>query len=71
MQLSAFVLIGTILSYDQFFATVEFNLNPIANGGPSLAILPINSIPCKIELGRKIYVVKAEEQDVPIISCEK
>jgi len=70
-MIETFVLIGTILSHDQFLATIEFNLNPATNGGPSIAVLPIESIPCKIEVGKKIYVVKEKSQDIPTISCEK
>jgi hypothetical protein len=70
-MIETFVLIGTILSHDQFLATIEFNLNPATNGGPSIAVLPIESIPCKIEVGKKVYIVKEKSQDIPTISCEK
>jgi hypothetical protein len=69
--LASFVLVGTVMSYDDFLATISFNMNPVQNGGPSLAVLPVEAIPCKIEVGKKIYVVKDESQDVPVISCEK
>ena len=69
--LSSFVLIGTIVSSDNFLSTVEFDLNPAANGGPSIAVLPNQAIPCDIEIGKKIYVVKHETQEMPIITCEK
>jgi len=71
MLLTNFVLVGTILSYDAYLATVEFQLNPATNGGPSLAVIPIEGIPCKIEVGKKIYVVKHEQQETPMISCER
>ena len=71
MVLKSFVLVGTILSYDSFLATVSFNLNPSKNGGPSIAVLPIEAIPCEVTVGKKVYVVKYEEQEVPIITCEK
>jgi len=70
MILKSFVLIGTILSYDSQFTTVEFNLNPATNGGPATAILPSASVPCKIEIGKKIYVVKEEAMKFPQIVCE-
>lgn len=70
IPLASFVLVGTIVSSDAFLATVEFNLNPATNGGPSIAVLPIEAIPCKIEIGKKIYVVKNEQQKVPVITCE-
>ena len=69
--MTSFVLIGTVLSFDTFLATVEFQMNPAVNGGPGVAVLPINAIPCDVEVGKKIYVVKHEEQETPIISCEK
>ena len=69
--LTSFVLVGTILSSDSFLTTVEFNLNPAVNGGPSIAVLPNHAIPCKIEAGGKIYITKDKSQDVPTISCEK
>lgn len=71
MTLANFVLVGTIISSDPFLSTVEFNLNPATNGGPSIAVLPNDAIPCKIEIGKKIYVVKDDHNDVPIITCEK
>ena len=67
--LSSFVLVGTIISSDQFLSTVEFTLNPATNGGPSIAVLPNEAIPCKIEIGKKIYVVKDQKQEVPVITC--
>ncbi len=69
--LSNFVLVGTIVSSDAFLSTVEFTLNPATNGGPSIAVLPNEAIPCEVEVGKKIYVVKADHQAVPVITCEK
>ena len=68
--LETFVLIGTILSFDTVFSTVEFNINPAVNGGPSVAILPNYAIPCEVEVGKKIYVVKNKNQEQPVISCQ-
>jgi len=68
--MTSFVLIGTILSFDTFLTTVEFQTNPPGNGGPSLAVVPIEAIPCEIEVGKKVYIVKYEKQEVPTISCE-
>ena len=59
--LTSFVLIGTVVSSDQFLSTVEFTLNPATNGGPSIAVLPNEAIPCKVEVGKKIYVVKKNQ----------
>ena len=69
MVLNSFVVVGIDLSHDNFLATVEFNLNPATNGGPSVAILPVKAIPCEVVIGRKIYIVKDEGQEIPTISC--
>jgi len=69
--LKSFVLVGVILSYDNFLATVEFNLNPATNAGPSIAVLPIKSIPCDIFPGKKIYIVKQDTQETSTIICNK
>jgi len=71
MTPASFVLIGTVLSFDSFFATVEFQTNPPVNGGAALAVMPIAAIPCDIEKGKKLYVVKYENQETATISCEK
>jgi hypothetical protein len=70
-SLETFVLVGTILSTDSFLTTVEFNLNPATNGGPSIAVLPNKAIPCEIKIGNTIYVVKEKLQEVPTITCKK
>ena len=70
IPLNTFVLVGTILSSDGYLSTVEFNLNPATNGGPSVAVLPNHAIPCDVVVGKKIYVVKDENQDIPVITCE-
>jgi hypothetical protein len=69
--LTSFVLVGTILSFDSFFTTVEFQTNPPLNGGGSIAVMPLNAIPCDIKIGNTIYVVKQELQEVPVITCKK
>ena len=70
MILKTFVLVGTILSHDEVLSTVEFNLNPAVNGGPSVAVLQNAAIPCEIKVGKKIYIVKSEEMEHPVITCE-
>ena len=70
MILKTFVLVGTILSHDSVRVTVEFNLNPAVNGGPSIAVLQNSAVPCDIEVGKKIYIVKDESMEYPQISCE-
>jgi hypothetical protein len=69
--LSSFVLIGTVVSHDPVLATVEFNLNPATNGGPAIGIMTVASIPCEVKVGKKIYIVKEENQKIPVISCDK
>ncbi len=71
MALNTFVLVGTILSHDTLLATVEFNLNPKVNGGPAVAVLPNSAIPCEIKVGKRIFVVKDENMEHAIISCEE
>lgn len=71
MTLETFVLVGTILSLDTVFATIEFNVNPSVNGGPAVAVLPIAAIPCEAEVGRTIYVVKNENEKHSQVVCEK
>jgi len=66
-----FVLVGTILSFDPFLATIEFQTNPPVNGGASLAVMPVEAIPCDVEVGKKVYVVKHENQETPTITCER
>jgi hypothetical protein len=70
VTLSSFVLVGTILSYDTTFSTVEFNLNPATNGGPSIAVLPNTAIPCEIKVGKTIYVVKDRDVEYPVVTCK-
>lgn len=69
MILKSFVLIGTIMSHDSLLSTVEFNLNPATNGGPSIAVIPNSAIPCKVEVGKNIYVIKDENMDYPQVVC--
>lgn len=71
MTLTSFVLIGTILSHDNFLATVEFQLNPETNGVPGIAVIPVEGIPCDVEVGKKIYVVKYKDVEIPAITCKK
>ena len=61
MMLSSFVLVGTILSHDNLRATVEFNLNPAVNGGPSIAVLQNAAIPCEVEVGIRSTLSKMSQ----------
>ena len=70
ITLSTFVLIGTVVSHDTVLATVEFELNPPTNGDASIGILTLQSIPCEVKVGKKVYVVKHENQEYPVITCE-
>jgi len=71
MTLTSYVLIGTILSHDPVFATIQFSINPETNGKPGIAVMPISAIPCEVNVGGKVFVVKNENNDYPVISCEK
>ena len=70
MTLNSFVLVGIIMSHDSQLSTVEFNLNPATNGEPAVAIIQNTAIPCEVKVGRKIYVVKGEDDEHPEITCE-
>ena len=67
--LTTFVLIGTVDSKDDFFTTVEINLNPPV-AEPSVAVMPISAFPCDVEEGTKFYILKLTEQDLPVIICK-
>jgi len=66
--LTTFVLIGTVDSTDDYFATVEINLNPPV-AEPSVAVMPITAFPCDIAEGTKFYILKLTEEDLPVIIC--
>jgi len=66
--LATFVLIGTVDSTDQFFASVEINTNP-PQEQPSLAVLPLTAFPCKIEEGDTFYIFKSSPDKLPVIMC--
>lgn len=68
--LASFVLVGTVLSHDAVLATVEFKLNPETSGKPAIGILTLQSIPCEVKVGKKIYIVKEEKQEIPVITCD-
>ena len=70
MILTSFVLVGTILSHDAVFSTVEFNLNPATNGGPSIAVMPNEAIPCEVKVGKTIYIIKNDKMTDPQVTCK-
>jgi len=70
MILKSFVLVGVIVSHDDVLSTVEFNTNPAVNGGPAIAVMQTSAIPCDVEVGKKIYVVKDEKMEHAQITCE-
>ena len=67
--LTTFVLIGTVDSKDQFFASVEINTNPPAPEH-SMAVLPLHAFPCEINEGDTFYILKLTEKENPVIICE-
>ena len=66
--LTTFVLIGTVDSTDDYFATVEINLNPPV-AEPSVAVMPVAVFPCDVKEGTKFYILKLTEKDLPVIIC--
>lgn len=66
--LTTFVLVGTVDSMDEHFATVEINTNPPA-AEASVAVMPVTAFPCMIEEGKKFYIVKLTPEATPLIMC--
>ena len=69
--LTTFVLLGMVDSFDKHFATVELNTNPASNGGPAIAMMPVNAFPCEIYEGKVFYVVKLSELTDAVIICQE
>ena len=69
--LKVFILVGTIDSHDGQFATVELNTNPVTNGGPAMAVMPVAAFPCEVKEGNIFYVVKLSEEADPIVVCQQ
>ena len=70
-MLTTFILVGMVDSFDPYFATVELNTTPAANGGPSIAVMPVSAFPCEMYEGKVFYVVKLHEDEDAIIVCQK
>ena len=70
LVLSTFVLTGVVDSTDEYFATVEINLNPPVEQA-SVAVMPISSFPCKVNEGTRFYILKLTENDIPVIICQE
>ncbi len=68
--LTTFVLIGTVDSKDDFFATVEINMNP-TTFQVGHAVMPITAFPCAIKEGDTFYILKLTESDIPVIICKE
>ena len=69
-MLTTFVLVGTVDSKDDFFATVEINMNP-ATEKPGHAVMPLTAFPCQIKEGETFYILKLTEESLPVILCKK
>ena len=67
--LTTFLLIGTVDSRDDFFATVEINMNP-ATQNAGHAVLPLHAFPCPIKEGDTFYILKLTEESLPVIICK-
>tara|TARA_R110002073_G_scaffold169070_1_gene325940 strand:+ start:341 stop:595 length:255 start_codon:yes stop_codon:yes gene_type:complete len=70
-MLTTFILVGMIDSFDAHFATVELNTTPASNGGPAMAVMPVEAFPCEIYEGKVFYVVKLHEEQDATIVCQK
>lgn len=66
--LTTFILIGTVDSADNVFATVELNL-PAPVEQSSIAILPLSAFPCKIKEGDRFFVIKLDKNADAEIIC--
>ena len=69
--LTTFILLGMVDSFDEHFATVELNTNPASNGGPAIAVMPVNAFPCEIYEGKVFYVVKLSELMDAVVICQE
>lgn len=67
--LAAFVLIGTVDSTDDFFATVEINRNPPTEMH-GMAVLPLHAFPCTIKEGDTFYILKLTKEQDAVILCK-
>jgi len=69
--LTTFILVGMVDTHDAHFATVELNTNPASNGGPAIAVMPVNAFPCEIYEGKVFYVVKLSELMDAVVICQE
>jgi hypothetical protein len=67
--LTTFLLVGTVDSKDDFFATVELNMNPATNQAGQ-AVMPLTAFPCEIKEGDTFYILKLTEDSIPVIICK-
>ena len=67
--LTTFVLIGTVDSKDDFFATVEIDMNPKTEY-VGHAVLPLTAFPCDINEGETFYILKLTNETIPVIICK-
>ena len=67
--LTTFVLVGTVDSTDQYFASVEINTNPPV-AEHSIAVMPLSAFPCEVTEGDLFYILKLTPDSIPVIICE-
>jgi len=67
--LTTFLLIGTVDSKDDFFATVEINTNPQTQEFGQ-AVMPLGAFPCKVSEGDNFFILKLTEDSLPVIICK-
>ena len=65
--LTVFVLVGSVDSTDELYATVS--LQAKAECAKAQAVLPLHAFPCKIKAGDSFHVLKETEDSIPIIQC--
>lgn len=67
--MTVFVLIGSVQSTDEFFATVQLQTSEACEQETGLAVLPLHAFPCKIKAGDSFHIMKETEDSIPIIQC--
>tara|TARA_R110002096_G_scaffold252405_1_gene445322 strand:- start:407 stop:664 length:258 start_codon:yes stop_codon:yes gene_type:complete len=67
--MTVFVLVGSVQSTDDFFATVQLQTKEACEQEAALAVLPLHAFPCVIKAGDSFHVLKETEDSTPIIQC--
>lgn len=67
--MTVFVLVGSVQSTDQFFATVQLQTRDGCIEEAGQAVLPLHAFPCEIEAGDSFHVIKLTEDSIPLVQC--